>query len=387
MKSRSHVALAFAPAIGMAFFLASCSDSLFTVNPQTDDLSMAAPVPADNPSTPEKVELGRLLFWDPILSGEKDIACATCHHPSRGYADGLDLSLGVGAVGFADGRHDASGGRIPIVHRNAQTIINSAFNGITEQSQGDIDPLNAPMLWDNRLKSLESQALDPIRSRGEMRGDGYSEEAALDSVVARLRATPGYVQRFQEAFPGSDPINAGNLAKAIAAFERTIVAANSRFDRYVQGDEQALTQLEKRGLFLFTRDGCYRCHSGPMFSDFRLHVLGIRENPRLSAPDSGAAQFAFRTPTLRNLSFTAPYMHNGTKATLEEVVRFYNVEESENPHVPYDRLDGEVFPIFEIDEDTVEAIVALLRALDDGSFDRTIPATVPSGLPVGGFIQ
>jgi len=348
---------------------------------------MAPPVPADNPTTPAKVELGRLLFWDPILSGEKDVACATCHHPSRGYADGRDLSLGAGAIGFAEGRRDASGGRIPIVPRNAPTIINAAFNGFTERNEGDVDPLTAPMLWDNRLQSLEAQALDPLLTRSEMRGDAYPEQAALDSVVARLRGIPDYVRLFQSAFPGAKPITPDNLGKAIAAFERTIVASNSRFDRYVQGDEQALTQLEKRGLFLFTRVGCYRCHSGAMFSDFQLHVLGVGENSRLSAPDRGAAKFAFRTPTLRNLGFTAPYMHNGTKATLDDVLRFYNRDTSENQHVPSDRLDEEFAPIFEIDDDTIEAIVAFLRALDDDRFDRTVPEAVPSGLPVGGHIQ
>jgi cytochrome c peroxidase len=271
--------------------------------------------------------------------------------------------------------------------RNAPTIVNAAFNGFTEQNPDDADPRLAPMLWDNRLQSLEAQALDPMRTRSEMRGDAYPEKAALDSVVARLRTVPDYVRRFQDTFPEPEPVTADNLAKAIAAFERSIVAPNSRFDRYVQGDEQALTQLEKRGLFLFTKVGCYRCHSGPMFSDFALHVLGVGEHPQLSEPDAGAAEFAFRTPTLRNLGFTAPYMHNGTKATLEEVVRFYNRDTSENPHVPTHRLDANFAPIFEIDGDTVEALVAFLRSLDDPDFDRRIPDAVPSGLPVGGRIH
>ncbi len=119
------------------------------------------------------------------------------------------------------------------------------------------------MLWDSRLLGLEAQALDPIRTRNEMRGDAYAEEAALDSVVARLDAIQGYVERFTAVFGGPKPVSIENLAKAIAAFQRMLVARNSRFDHYVQGDKEALDALEKRGMFLFTRVGCYRCHSGP----------------------------------------------------------------------------------------------------------------------------
>jgi len=124
-----------------------------------------------------------------------------------------------------------------------------------------------------------------------------------------------------------------------------------------------------------------------MFSDYKLHVLGVADNPRLSAPDSGTAGFAFRTPTLRNLRETAPYMHNGTKATLDEVLEFYNSNSSENPHVPHDRLDEDFFTLFNIDDDTREAMKAFLLALDDSAFDRRVPEAVPSGLPVGGSIQ
>jgi len=366
--------------------LVSCSEMMDNVSPLTDELSMAPPEPLNNPTTPEKVALGRLLFWDPILSGEKDVACATCHHPSRGYSDGRDLALGVGAKGFGIERHDLSGGRIPVVPRNVPTIINAAFNGVvSDDAVGD--PLLAPMLWDSRVQSLEAQSLDPLRTRNEMRGDAYPEKAALDSVVARVLAIPEYERRFRRAFAEPDPVSGENIGKAVAAFERTVVANNSRFDRYARGDEGAMTATEKRGLFFFTRDGCYRCHSGPMFSDYKLHVLGVADNPRLAAPDSGVASFAFRTPTLRNLSQTAPYMHNGTKATLDDVLEFYNSNSSENPHVPHDRLDEDFFTLFNIDDDTREAMKAFLLALDDPDFDRTIPDQVPSGLPVGGSIH
>jgi cytochrome c peroxidase len=367
-------------------FSVSCSDRLFNVNPRIDDLPTAPPAPADNPTTPAKVELGRLLFWDPILSGEKDVSCATCHHPAHGYADGRDLALGVGAVGLGMERQDASGGRIPIVRRNTMTILNTAYNGLME-GMSDVDPGSAPMLWDSRLRSLEEQVLDPIRTRNEMCGDAYAEAAALDSVVARLEATPEYVRRFAEVFPGPKPITAANLARGIAAFERTLVARDSRFDRYVAGNDAALTQVEKRGLFLFTRVGCYRCHSGPMMSDFEFHVLGVAEDPRLPNPDEGAEKFAFRTPTLRNLSFTAPYMHNGSQATLEDVMRFYQAGRSRNPHVPAEALDPDFGPIFDIEADNIAAIVAFLRTFDDEHFDREVPARVPSGLSPGGRLR
>ncbi len=289
MRRTGRWASALGAGLAVLVLGVACSDRLFNVNPRIDDLTVDAPEPAANPTTPAKVELGRLLFWDPILSGEKDVACATCHHPAHGYTDGRDLSLGVSATGFGPDRRDQSNGRIPIVPRNSMTLLNVAYNGLTESAPDRADPEAAPMLWDSRLLSLESQALDPIRTRNEMRGDAYSEEAALDSVVARLDAIPAYVERFTEIFGGAKPVSAENLAKAIGAFQRTLVARESRFDHYVQGDEEALSALEKRGLFLFTRVGCYRCHSGPMMSDFELHVLGVDENPALGVPDQGSA--------------------------------------------------------------------------------------------------
>ena len=147
-------------------------------------LPLHTPAPADNPTTPERVALGRLLFWDPILSGQKDVACATCHHPDFGYSDGLDLSVGANGIGLGAARAFAAGHPQRLVKRNSQTVLNVAFNGLT--AGNDPAPAAAPMFWDLRVRSLEAQALEPIKALEEMRGDAYPEDRALRAaVVAR----------------------------------------------------------------------------------------------------------------------------------------------------------------------------------------------------------
>ena len=278
--------------------------------------------PADNPSTPERVALGRLLFWDPILSGQKDVACATCHHPAFGYSDGLDLSIGANGAGLGPARAFVPGHAPRPVKRNSQTVLNVAFNGLT--AGGDSIPAAAPMFWDLRVRSLEAQALEPIKALEEMRGGAYPEDRAVPAVVSRLNAIPEYRRLFARAFAGSTPVNDGNLGRALAAFQRTLVAANAPFDRYMRGDTTALNPDQVRGMERFQSAGCINCHSGPMFSDFATHVLAVPDNPKLAESDSGVNKtYAFRTPSLRNLSVTAPYMHNGVFATLPDVVNFY----------------------------------------------------------------
>lgn len=298
-----------------------------TATTRTDTVFSALPAqpaaPADNPTTPEKVALGRLLFWDPILSATSDVACATCHHPSFGYADGLDISVGVNGVGIGAARHFVPGQPARLVKRNSPTVLNAAFNGLT--STGVEGPSTAPMFWDSRVASLEAQALEPIKSLEEMRGDIGESQAAIDQAAARVAAIPEYRQLFAKAFGPSATVNGTTIAQAIAAFERTLVTANSPFDRYMRGDSSAMTDEQVRGMARFQTMGCANCHSGPMFSDFTAHVLGVPENSKLAAADSGVnSRFAFRTPTLRNLALTAPYMHNGTLASLDDVINFYN---------------------------------------------------------------
>ena len=356
--------------------------------------------------TPSEVELGRLLFWDPLLSGDRDVACATCHHPDFAYGDGRDLSLGAGAVGLGPARVDVSDGRIPVVKRNSPTILNTAFNGLDDRRRrrrgGDtiasLDPARAPMFWDSRVRSLETQALEPLKALEEMRGTAYAEADAVDIVLARLRAVPEYVTLFEDAYGTGTSIDAPRLAQAIAAFERSLVAMDSPFDRFRAGDTNALTPQQRRGLDTFDDVGCDRCHEGPMFSDFDLEAEGVAEHPLLAEPDAGDGRFRFRTPSLRNVALTAPYMHNGVLATLEDVLRFYDNGRSENPNVSNERrsgrrgdgvarLSGSFRRVDNMSEREMQDIVAFLESLTDSNFDRTIPARVPSGLPPGGFIE
>ncbi|MEX2048148.1 MAG: cytochrome c peroxidase [Gemmatimonadota bacterium] len=368
-----------------------------------------------DPITPE--ELGRLLFWDPVLSGPRDIACATCHHPDFGYADGRDLSLGAGAVGLGPLRSAPRGRVVPPVKRNSPTVLNTAYNGVDRRGRGrrgnavtdqailTVDQARAPMFWDRRARSLETQALEPLKAADEMRGSTYPESVAVDSVVARLRAIPEYVALFREAFGSSVTIDADQLARALAAFQRSLVAMNSPFDRYRAGDSTALTPQQVRGLDEFDDAGCDSCHGGPMFSDFDLEAEGVPEHPLLALPDSGAGRFRFRTPSLRNVALTAPYMHNGTLATLADVLRFYDNGRSENPNVIErrqrgDRRDGgavlaandgraalsrQFVRVDDMSDREMEDIIAFLGALTDEDYDRSIPARVPSGLPPAGY--
>lgn len=352
--------------------------------------------PVDNDLTAAKVALGRLLFWDPVLSGELDVACATCHHPDLGYADGRRLPIGVGGEGLGLGRIDAVNDDIGLVQRNSPTIVNTAFNGITDQ--GNVNPDQAPMFWDNRARSLETQALLPLHSFEEMRGHAFGEDETLDVIIARLEAIAGYRNRFQQVFGGNNPITDENIGKAIAAFERTIIANNSPFDRYARGDENALTAQQIQGLNRFDAVGCADCHSGPMFSDFDLHVLGVPESPLLDFIDAGANdRFQFRTPTLRNLNTTGPYFHNGVAGNLNAVLNFYRTIQGNgggngpgnldrNPNVAANQLDPDIRDL-RLNNNDVQAIAAFLQSLNDETFDKQIPVQVPSGLPVGGNIQ
>ena len=274
-------------------------------------LPLVAPAPASNVSNPEKVTLGRALFWDPVLSGGKDVSCASCHHPATGYADAIELSIGANGQGLGAARRFRAPNDIAFVKRNSSTVLNSAFNGLTVAATAD--PAMAPMFWDNRAQSLETQSLMPVATLEEMRGHQYAEGVALDSVVARLRRIPAYVGLFGAAFAETAPVTAANVGKAIACFERTLVATDSRFDQYMRGNQAAMSTQEVQGLNAFVTSGCAKCHSGPMLSDYQLHILGVADNAKNTTSDAGAnGTYAFRTPSLRNVALTAPYLHSGT---------------------------------------------------------------------------
>lgn len=328
----------------------------------------------------DHVALGKLLFWDPVLSGNRDVACATCHLPEHGYTDGLEQSIGVGGVGKALERQ---AGHTGVVRRNSQGLVNSGWNGIGEL--GLFDPATAPMFWDNRVESLALQALEPIRDFKEMRGEQFSREQIDQEIVARLNAIDEYRTLFTNAF-GENAVTLNNTGIALAEFQKSLTANNTAYDRWMRGDTNAMTSEQLSAMQEFVTSGCADCHSGPMFSDFDLHVLGAAEHGVLDEPDNGDGDFAFRTPTLRQLDFTAPYFHNGQFATLTAAINFYDEpESSRNPAVPNAALDPELLEVPEMDDGRGAFIEIFFNTLSDPVFDRTVPEAVPSGLPPGGL--
>ncbi|RKR12454.1 cytochrome c peroxidase [Maribacter vaceletii] len=381
----------------LLFVFWSCRDKvserIISPNKEIDTIVFAAlprtvKSPINNKNTKDKVALGKLLFYDPILSGSKDIACVTCHHPSTGYAEFLDVSIGTNAKGFGSKRVFNSPNTIPFVKRNAHTVLNTAFNGLGQDLE--YDPENAPMFWDLRANSLEEQALMPIKTLEEMRGSKFTEETILPEVVKRLKQIPEYKKLFKNAFSEENAISEENLGKAIAAFERTLVATNSRFDQYMREDENAILLSEKEGFSLFKQVGCANCHNGPMFSDYKEHVLGVPENIKIKEIDSGVNRsYAFRTPTLRNLRFTAPYMHNGSFLSLQKVLEFYediSNNKTINKNVSPKNYDPFIKQL-NLSVKEMSLIISFLNTLNDTDFDKEIPEKVPSGLPVGGNIK
>ncbi len=339
------------------------------------------PEPKWNPSNAAKIELGRLLFFDPILSSTKDVSCATCHSPRFGWGDGRVTPIGVGGVGLGPGRKFRTPSTLPSLDRNAPTLLNVGFNGIVSGS--DLDPSKAPMFWDSRQLGLEQQVSSPLTARGEMCGENCLEPLALENALRQVQAIGEYRARFQAAFKFSvdEGIDVGRLAQAIAAFERSLVATRTAFDRFERGDPTAMTAEQQRGRQLFQDAGCIQCHGGPMFSDFKLHFIGI-----LDSTPSGRREF--RTPSLRNLRYTAPFMHNGSLRSLREVLQFYD----QLAEAVSETLDGgdtatelRLDPLLKnlnVNPDEFPALEAFLETLNDSGYDQTIPARVPSGLPV-----
>jgi cytochrome c peroxidase len=375
------------------------------------------PYPANNPPRQERIALGRLLFFDPILGGEKGVACGTCHHPTFAFADRRQFGAGTSGSGLGPNRiistSAITGVPIEFEPRNTPTVFNTAFNG---DETGRPSATGFQFL-DGRTEGLEEQATRPITSRVEMRGDAYpgtdqeAGAASLDSVVARLREIPEYVQRFQDAFPeeaaqvgGAAVIDSSTYGRAIGAYERELVTRNSPYDRYVNGDDKALSNTQKEGLELFyTKAQCAECHSGPMFSDFRFVVQGVPQEGEgkgvLPGDDAGreehtndsADRYAFRTLTLRNVELTAPYMHDGVFESLEEVVRFYNDgAQPRHPNVPDDLMDPILVAPLGLTDEEINAVVEFMKALTDPGtaldpFLLTVPEKVPSDLmPVFG---
>lgn len=283
-------------------------------------------LPDDNPLTEAKVELGRKLFFDPVLSKDRTVACASCHDPSHGFASKDPRAVGIGS---RRGR------------RNAPSLINRAYGAF--------------QFWDGRAASLEEQALKPIDNELEL-------GSSVADALKRLSDDPSYRTLFAKAFP--DGITAPNLAQAIACFERTLVSGNSGVDRFVATEVTALDASARHGLWIFqSRGKCWKCHSGANFSDERFHNTGISwgKEPldlgRFEVTKKDEDRGRFKTPTLRNVALTPPYMHDGSLATLEEVVEFYDRGGNANPH-----LDGMVEKL-ELNAEDKKDLVAFLKAL------------------------
>ncbi len=405
-----------------ALAMAACDDHVISQPDPDDDLRNRfdletlgeIPYPSDNAHDQDRIELGRLLFYDPVLAGEKDISCGVCHHPSLHFADAQPLGIGAGGDGLGanrvQGNSAVSGQQIPLEPRHTPTVLNSAFNG---RGSTEPDP-DGTMLWDGNAVGLEGQPVLPLITRVEMLGDAFPASVALDSVFARLRSIPRYVELFAEAFPdaasgpgGAAPeavIDSSTYVRAVAAFVRELVGRDSPYDRYVRGDDGALSRVQKQGLELFFGEaGCARCHGGPMLSNFRFIVNGTPQiGPgketvpgddmgRMEVTGDPADRLAFKVPSLRNAELTAPYMHDGVFATLEEVVRFY--DRGARPRhelVTDDMLHPALREPLGLTDAEVAALVAFMESLTDPGFALdplllTVPDSVPSGLePVFG---
>lgn len=281
--------------------------------------------PEDNPPTREKIALGARLFSDPLLSRDSTRACSSCHSPSRAFSDSIALSSG------ALGRTAA---------RNTPTLVNRAYGGA--------------FFWDGRTESLEVAVLMPIENPNEL-------ALPLAALVARLKSSSLYRARFARTFP-RDSINATTIARALASYVRAQRLGNARVDVYTAGDTSALSPAERRGRDLFLgKARCSACHAGPTFTDEHFHNTGVswgagdvgRERVTTDPLDRGR----FKTPTLREIARTAPYMHDGSKATLEEVVEFYDRGGNPNPN-----LDPDIKPR-RLSPDEKRDLLAFLRAL------------------------
>lgn len=312
----------------------------------------------DNPSTTGKVELGRLLYFDPILSGQNDISCAHCHHPDLGFSDNRALSMGTGGSGLGQNRKNGK-----TLTRSSPTIWNATYNHL--------------QYWDGRSIDLEDQARNPIQHPDEMGQDP-------EELVDELQDIPEYVRQFAANF--NNGITFQNVTYAIASFERSLETYKSPFDRFAKGDSSALTPSAQRGLNIFRsmKTRCFECHNFPTFANPDFKVIGVPdlypEQPDLGRgriTDNPNDNFAFKVPTLRNVALTAPYMHNGSFQTLSEVIDFYADGGGNSRGLP--NIDDKIRP-FKLTKQEKDDLIAFLHGLTDESNKPSIPDYLPSGL-------
>lgn len=332
--------------------------------------------PTNNRGEASRVELGYLLFFDPILSGDKTTSCASCHHPDYGMADGLKKGIGAGGHGY--GLQRAGTGRE--LQRNTPSLFNVAYNPI--------------LFWDGRAGTLEEQALEPIFNEHELNQSSAAE------LVKSLRAIPKYRELFAKAFGFNSPqdgreITLQNIARAIAAFERKLNITETDYDQFVKGKDDKLTTEQLRGLVVFIGQGqCAACHIPPHFHDGVLSSTGTPVSAEKGAPLDSDPGFGavirredgfgmFKTPGLRNVARTAPYMHNGAFNTLEEVVDFYNDGGGRGRGLDVYSQDVKVAKL-NLTEQQKKDLVSFMKSLNDTAPPPQTPASVPSGLPVVG---
>lgn len=303
---------------------------------------MSVPWPAGNPYTAQKAELGRLLYFDTRLSRDNTVSCATCHSPALAFGDARPVSTGVGGQKGT---------------RNSPPVFNRAYS--------------LAQFWDGRAATLEEQAKGPIENPVEM-GETHA------AVVAKLRAIPGYRAWFKRVFDTSD-FTIDQVAGAIATFERTVLSGNSPYDRYKAGDQHALSNEQLRGLAVFTKKGkCDQCHEGINFTTNAFANLGVgmdKPNPdvgRYAVTKNPQDWGAFKTPTLREVARTAPYMHDGSMKTLDEVVDFYD-----RGGTPNKNLDERIKPLT-LSAQEKHDLVEFLKALSGEGWQRIQP---PDRLP------
>lgn len=303
-------------------------------------LPATPPHPEDNVPTPQRVELGKKLFFDPRLSGDGNMSCASCHSPLLGWSDGLPTGKGVKSM---------------ILDRASPTVINTAFNSI--------------QMWDGRKASLEEQAMGPMEAAVEMNMD-------TQKLFTWLNGNADYRALFNAAYPGK-PIDADSLSKAIASFERTVVSNTSPFDQWVAGKTNAMTPGQIKGFALFIdpkKANCAACHSGANFTDNGFHNLGLasfgKDNPdmgRYAQKPIAGLKGAFKTPTVREAANTAPYFHDGSAKTLEEVVEFYA-----KGGVVKTNLSKNVKELA-LSKEEIEQLVAFMNALSSPSKPFVLP--------------
>lgn len=301
------------------------------------------PQPENNKLTPERIELGKKLFFDPRLSGDGNMSCATCHNPLFGWSDGLPTALG---------------NKSKVLDRASPVITNTAYNAV--------------QMWDGRKRTLEDQAMGPMEATVEMNMN-------VSKLFDWLQKNKGYQVAFEKAYPG-EGINQDTLSKALASYERTIISNNSPFDQWVKGDAKAMTAQQVRGFEIFLEENkgnCAACHGAPNFVDNGFHNLGLASYGKES-PDMGRfgqlplprMKGAFKTPTLRDVTLSGPYFHDGSAATLMDVMQTY---------ADHGYTEGNISPEVKkinLDKQDMQDLVAFMQALTSPVKPVTLP-TLP----------